>query len=79
MFNNWMEIFCQLVLVRVALMIIDIQLRSYEFLYNDLEDMHWYIEPLHEVLTQLYAFQRTVEDHNTYLSYVLGVDANWRN
>ena len=79
MFDNWVKIFCQLILVRVGLMCVDIQLRAYDYLYQDLPDFHWYLEPLHDVIFDLNQFQNTLEDHNTFLSWVLGWGPCWRN
>ena len=77
MFDQWWNTVAQLILVRIALMCIDIQERSFEYLYHDLPDMHWYIEPLHDVITALNVFKRSVEDHNVYLSWVLNIDSKW--
>ena len=77
MFEQWLKIFPQLALVRVALMIIDIQDRAYDYLYQDLPDFHWYLDPLRDVILQLHRFKRTVEDHNTYLSWILGIGPVW--
>ena len=77
MFDQWLKIFSQLVLVRIALMICDIQLRSWEYLYMDLPEMHWYLEPLHDSILFLNQFKRQVEDHNTYLSWILGIDPDF--
>ena len=79
MFNQWWETVAQLILVRVCLMCLDVQERALDYLYQDLPDMHWYIEPVHDAIASLNVFKRIVEDRNTYLSWVLGVEAKWWN
>ena len=79
MFNRWWETVAQLILVRVVLMCPDIQERSLDYLYQDLPDMHWYIEPVHGAFPTLNVFKRSVEDRNAYLSWLLNVDSTWRD